>query len=151
MTKRRPVPERAREAGARLSDAFRADQRLAERLNDAQRRLQRANDELWWGLHPDGLATVYQEEPAVVDQAFANNRSEVLGAPDPLAAIQRVHWQVHRTFHDYQAASEERRQLAADVGELSRELVHALTAAGWTEDQARNANVDDLVCSEDVR
>jgi hypothetical protein len=138
------IPVRAREVAARLSAAFTADQRLAERLGDAQRRLQRANDELWWGLHPDGLATVYQEEPAVVDQAFATNRSEVLGAPDPLAAIQRVHWQIHRAFHDYQAAGEQRRQLAADAGELIRELVDALTAAGWTEDQARDADVHQL-------
>jgi hypothetical protein len=74
----------------------------------------------------------------------ATNRSEVLGAPDPLAAIQRVHWQIHRAFHDYQAAAEERRRLAADVGELIRELVEALTAAGWTEDQARDADVHRL-------
>jgi hypothetical protein len=138
------IPVRAREAAARLSKAFMADQRLAERLNDAQRRLGRANDELWWGLHPDGLATIYQEDPAVVDQAFATNRSEVLGAPDPLAAIQRVHWQIHRAFEDYQAAAEERRQLAADVGELIRELVDALTAAGWTEEAARDADVHQL-------
>ena len=134
------IPVRACEVAARLSEAFTAEQLLA----DAQRRLGRANDELWWGLHPDGLATVYQEEPAVVDQAFATNRSEVLGAPDPLATIQRVHWQIHRAFHDYQAAAEERRQLAAEVGERIRELVDVLTAAGWTEDEARDADVHQL-------
>ena len=57
----------------------------------------------------------------------------MLGTPDPLTAIQRVHWRIHRAFADYQAATEERRQLAVDVGELTRELVDVLTQAGWSE------------------
>ena len=144
MTPSREVPAQARELAVRLAEAFTSDQRLCDRLNYAQRRLRRANDELWWGLYPDDLAGDYEDEPAVLDQAFANNRSEVLGAPDPLTAIQRVHSRIHRAFTDYQAATEERRQLAVDIGELTHELVEVLTRAGWSEDQARDANVHQL-------
>ena len=79
-----------------------------------------------------------------VDLAFAEHRCEVLGAPDPIAAIQQVHWQIHRAFVAYQAVAEERRQLAADTGELIRQLVHSLLAVGWTEEQARTTNVREL-------
>jgi len=47
------VSARARELAARLSALFRSDCELAERLNDAQRRLLGANDGLWSGIHPD--------------------------------------------------------------------------------------------------
>ena len=63
---------------------------------------------------------------------------------DPLAAIQQVHWQIHRAFIAYQTVAEERRQLAAEIGELVRQLVDALLTAGWTEEQARNTNVHEL-------
>ena len=99
------------------------------------------------GLHPDGLAAVYGEHPAAVNIAFAENRSEVLGAPDPLAAVQQVHWSIRKAFIDYQAAAEKRRQLAAEVGELIREFVDELAAAGWSEDQAHNANVHRLAAT----
>ena len=142
------VAERVRTLAGRLAVAFAADQELAERLNDAQGRLMRGNDELWWGIHPDGLAVVYDEQPAVVDAAFAENRSEVLGAQDPLREIQRVHWKIHRAFCDYQSAAEERRQLAADVGELTVELITGLAAAGWSEERARMVNVEKLAAGE---
>jgi len=44
----------------------------------------------------------------------------------------------------YQHACEERRQLAFEVGELSRQLTDALCAAGWGADEARNADVHEL-------
>lgn len=72
----------------------------------------------------------------------------MLGAPDPLAAVQQVHWTVHVAFLSYQAAAEERRQLAADIGEVIRQFVDALVAAGWSEQQARNANVHELATSK---
>lgn len=90
---------------------------------------------------------MYGEHPAAVEIAFAENRSEVLGAPDPLAAIQQVHWTVRQAFVDYQSVAEERRQLAADVAELIRELVAELVAVGWSEEQARNANVHELAAT----
>lgn len=141
------ITERARVLAAQLACQFGRDAELVERLAWAQRRLTRANDRLWWGLHPDGLAAVYGEDPAAVDVAFAENRSEVLGAPDPLAAVQQAHWSVNSAFVDYQAVAEERRQLAADVGETIRAFIEELVAAGWTEEQARNADVHELAAT----
>lgn len=138
----------ARRLAAQLDAQFDQDAALARRLNEAQWRLQCANDRLWWGLHPDGLAAVYGEDPAAVDVAFAEHRSEVLGARDPLVEIQQVHWQIHRAFTAYQAVTEERRQLAAETGELIRHFVDALVAAGWTEEQARSTNVQELATNE---
>ena len=92
------VPEAARALAAQLERQFGRDAELARRLADAQRRLARGNDRLWWGLHPDGLAAVYEEHPAPVDVAFAANRSEVLGAANPLAAIQDAHRRIHSAF-----------------------------------------------------
>jgi hypothetical protein len=143
----RAITEQARVLAAELERQFRRDAELAKRLAWAQDRLLRANDRLWWGLHPDGLATVYGEDPAVVDLAFAENRSEVLGAPDPLAAVQQVHWTVRKAFIDYQTAAEKRRQIAAEVGETIRQFIDALVAAGWTEEQARDANVHELAAT----
>jgi hypothetical protein len=124
------VPKAARALAAQLERQFGRDAELARRLADAQRRLARGNDRLWWGLHPDGLAAVYEEHPAPVDVAFAANRSEVLGAANPLAAIQDAHRRIHSAFIDYQTAAEERRQLAAEAGELIRQFVDELLAAG---------------------
>jgi hypothetical protein len=141
------ITDAARGLAARLARHFARDAELATRLADAQARLMRANDRLWWGLHPDGLAAVYDEHLTVVDMAFAENRSEVLGALDPLAAIQQVHWTIRKAFVEYQSVTEERRQLAADVGELIREFVEELVAAGWSEEQARDANVHQLAAT----
>lgn len=138
------ITQTARRLAAQLEQQFGRDADLAKRLCKAQRRLERANDRLWWGLHHDGLAAVYGEHPAAVEVASAENRSEVLGAPHPLRAVQQVHWIIHNAFIDYQTAAEERRQLAAATGELIRRFIDALVAAGWSEEQARNANVRHL-------
>ena len=140
----RPVPDPARKLAAQLAALFAQDAALARRLNAAHKRLQSANHRLWWRLHPHGLAVVYGENPAAVDVAFAEHRSEVLGAPDPLAAIHHVHRSIAGAFIAYQTAAEERRQLAAKIGELIRQLVDALVAAGRTEKEARNANAHEL-------
>jgi hypothetical protein len=63
---------------------------------------------------------------------------------DPPADRLVVHEQVRRAFWAYQQASEQRRQLGVDVGELSQQLADALTAAGLTREQARSANVHQL-------
>ena len=126
----RSVPDRARQLAAELDLRFADDAGLAARLNDAQLQLRRANDRLWCGLHPDGMAAVYAEHPAAVDVAFANNRSEILGAGDPLQEAQDVHWTIQHAFIDYQTAAERRRQVAAEIGELAGELIGTLVAAG---------------------
>jgi hypothetical protein len=141
------VSEAARELAAQLEQRFTQDAELARRLADAQERLERANERLWWGLHADGLAAVYGEDRAAVEVAFAANRWQVLGAPDPLVAVQQVHWRIRACFIEYQAVAEKRRQLAAGTGEVIRRLVDALMATGWSEEQARNANVHELARS----
>ena len=143
----RAAPDLARELAAQLDALFAQDSVLVRRLNAAQQRLQSANDRLWWGLHPDGLAAVYGEHPAAVDVCVRRTPLRRCSAPDPLAAVQQVHWSVHKAFLSYQTAAEERRQLAADIGEVIRQFVDALIAAGWSEEQARNANVHELATS----
>jgi hypothetical protein len=48
---------------------------------------------------------------------------------------------IRAAFVDYQRAAEVRRGLGADVGEAVVRLVDAMTAAGFSEDQARRADV----------
>ena len=59
---------------------------------------------------------------------------------DPVVDRLSVHGQIHRPFCAYQHASEQRRQLAVDVGELSQQL----TDAGYHHEHARSANVHEL-------
>jgi hypothetical protein len=138
------VLDLAQRIAAQLDAYYGAEAALATRLNAAQSQLQRAKARLWLGLHPDGPVLVYGEDPGAVDLAFAEHRSEVLGARDPFAAIQQVHREIHGAFITYQIAAEERRQLAAEIFELIRQLVDALVAVGWSEEQARNPNVREL-------
>ena len=73
------------------------------------------------------------------------DRARTLSAgPNPLQAVQRIHWQIHRAHCDYQAVAERRRELAALIGELSHEFVATLVAAGRSGQDARVADVDKL-------
>jgi hypothetical protein len=72
--------------------------------------------------------------------ARSNDRLRSAPAGDPLVICH----QVHRAFCAYQQASEQRRQLAVDVGELSQQLTDTLTAAGYDPEHARSANVHEL-------
>lgn len=130
-----------------VADAFDRDQRLAVVLNDAQQRLVTANEQLWTELRPEGLAAIYGDLPqfeTIQLEAAAESGSAVLASRDPLGEIQRVHWEIHCAHFAYQHAAEDRRQLAADTGELIARRVAALEATGWTEQDAREANVHDL-------
>jgi site-specific recombinase XerD len=49
-----------------------------------------------------------------------------------------------RTATTYQEAAENRRQLAAEIGEVIGRFVDELVDAGWSEAEARNANVHEL-------
>lgn len=154
------LPARASEFAAKLARLFESDVRLAERLNDAQRRLRHANDQLWSGLHPDALGLVYDDACRVAGDAgtsaLAAPITDVLrggrGGREAeiglLARLQQTHWTISRAFAEYQAACEERRQLAVDVGELSAQLIEALCAVGWDEEAARSANVHELAKAE---
>ncbi len=151
----REVPARARQLASRLAALFQSDSRIAVRLNDAQRRLRSANDQLWSGLHPDALGLVYDDAGGVV---VGHGASPVAGRliaalrdrgqrdveTAVLEALQQAHWRIYRAFHDYQSACEERRQLAVDVGELSQQLAAELASAGWPEEAARSADVHEL-------
>jgi hypothetical protein len=55
---------------------------------------------------------------------------------------------IHRAFFEYRQAQDERRQLAVDVGELSQQLTDELTAAGFTQQAARRADVHALARGE---
>ena len=147
-------PVRARELAARLSALFCRDVEIVERLNDAGRRLRDANERLWSGFSPDAFGVIYDGAAPVGTSQVAALVSEVRGAGGReadaavLAALQQIHWMIHRAFHDYQFACEERRQLAVEVGELSQQLTEALCAAGWSVDDARDADVHQLAEAE---
>jgi hypothetical protein len=94
------------------------------------------------------LAALFEKDQQIVLRlndahhwlAAANDRLWTDPVVDPLG----VHHEVHSAFWAYQQASEERRQLAVDVGELSAWLTDALIAAGHRPEQARSANVHQL-------
>jgi hypothetical protein len=123
---------------------------IVERLNDAQRRLRDANEGLWSGLSPDAFGLLYDGAAPAGQSAIAALVSDALSGGRPesetavLGALQQAHWTIHRAFHDYQFACEERRQLAVEVGELSQQLTEVLCAAGWSAAAARNADVHEL-------
>jgi hypothetical protein len=148
VTHDRDVPAHARQLAARLSALFERDVEIVARLNDAHHRLADANQLLWSGLAPDAFGLIYDGAAAA---AIGTSQVAALirdGGPaanrQVLARLQNVHWTIRSGFRAYQAACEERRQLAFDVGELSRELTDALCAAGWSADAARNADVHEL-------
>jgi hypothetical protein len=134
---------------AQLAALFEQDSQIARQLNDAQRRLMRANARLWSGLHPDAVGLLYDgaapagqsEIAALIGERRAAGAQADSGA---LCALQEIHWQLNRSFCQYQSVCEQRRQLAFDVGELAQRLTDALCAAGFSEQEARTANVHQL-------
>ncbi len=153
------APEAARQLAGRLADAFETDRGLAEQQNDCQDRLRAANGQLWSGLHPDALGSLYDDTAAVGvyegGSVITGRMIDALHAGLPAAEVeaavlpglQEAHWTIHRAFSDYQSISEDRRHLAAEIGELIAQLVAELVAVGWSEDQARNADVHQLVAA----
>lgn len=152
MTADLPVAATAR----RLAAAFERDEQLAVAQQDALDRVRAANGELWSGLHPDAVGLLYDDTHAVEIRDQGRVRSHITavitdarhaGAADEqvqtivLQAVQQIHWTIHRAVADLQRASEDRRQLAADVGELTGALIAALAKTGWSEQQARQADV----------
>ncbi len=150
------VPEAAQQFAGRLADAFATDRGLAEQLNDCRRRLQAANGQLWSGLHPDALGLIYDDAAAVGagegSSVIAASVVDALRAGLPAAEVeaavlpglQEAHWAIHRAFSEHQQLGEDRRHLAAEIGELISQFVAELIAAGWSEEQARQADVHQL-------
>jgi hypothetical protein len=151
-TSDRPVPRHARQLAAQLSTLFEHDQAIVQRLNDAHRRLHSANERLCSDLAPNAFGLIYDRTAATAIRTnpivtpIRNSGPEA--NTQVLEALQQIHGQIHRAFCTYQHASEQRRQLAVDVGELSQQLTQALCAAGWSADRARHANVHQLARPE---
>jgi len=144
----RPVPERARELAGRLSALFERDVEIVGRLNDAQRRLHGANELLWSGLSPDAFGLVYGgAAPAGESQIAALGAGGPGSQTELLVALQQIQSMIHRAFHAYQYACEERRQLAVGVGEVSQQLTEVLCAVGWSANDARTVDVHELAGS----
>ena len=145
----RRVSAQARQVAARLSALFEQDSLIVGRLNDAQRRLSLANGRLWSGLAPDALGLIYDGiAPAGHSQIAALADASAAGEPGSqtavLCALQQAHWTIHRAFRAYQDASEQRRQLAFEVGECSQQLTQTLRAAGWSVHEAHRVDVHEL-------
>jgi hypothetical protein len=147
------VPDAARQLAGELADAFETDHGLAEQLTGAQHRLQAANSRLWSGVHPDALGLVYNG--AAVGQGASQIAESVVDAVrsgaaaaevevSVLSELQEAHWAIHRAFSEHQQLSDDRRHLAAEVGELIAAFVAELIAAGWSEERARQADVHQL-------
>jgi hypothetical protein len=124
-----------------------------------QDRLRAANGQLWSGLHPDALGLLYDDTPAAGvgegSSAITASMVDALGAGLPaaevqaavLAGLQEAHWAIHRAFSEHQQISEDRRHLAAEIGELIASFVAELIAAGWSEEAARAADVHQLAAA----
>jgi hypothetical protein len=96
-----------------LAALFERDRGLAVVMNAAQHRVLGANDDLR-GLSASGPAG-----PLCRDLSDA----------------------IRAAFNEYQQAAEDRRRLGADVGEAAVRLGDALRALGYSEAQARSADV----------
>jgi hypothetical protein len=147
------VSAHARELAARLSELFDKDCGIAGQLNDAQHRLLAANERLWSGLAPDAFGLIYDGAAPTGHSQIAELIQATLpaGGPRPeaavLSALQEIHWQVRRAFCEYQSASEKRRQLAVEVGELALQLTDALCAAGFSRHDAQRVDVHQLAAA----
>ena len=141
------VPAHARQLAAQLSALFGRDMEIVKQLNDAHHRLAQANEQLYSGLAPDAFGLINDSAAAAIPTSLIATPTCDHGPAAErrtLDALQRAHWQIHRAFCVCQNASEQRRQLAVEVGEYSQQLIDALCAAGWSAQQARQANVHQL-------
>ncbi len=153
------MTEQVLEAARQLADYSESDRALAEQQNACQDQLQAANGRLWSGLHPDALGLIYDDTAAVgVGQGtsvIAGAMVDALRSGLPAAEVeasvlprlQELHWAIHRAFSEHQQISEDRRHLAAEIGELIAAFLAALVAAGWSEEAARAADVHQLAAA----
>jgi hypothetical protein len=136
------VPPAARAHAARLRELFDRDRQLATALNAAQRRLNDANDQLTSGLSAEALRAVYG--PMGPDLGLSARKPPVLADEQPIAALERVAYEIRSAFHDYQRIADDRRVLGVDIGEVHARMAAVLQAAGCSADEARRADVDAL-------
>lgn len=126
-----PVGLVARQAAVRLAGLFERDQRLVVELSRAQDRLLEANGWLTEGLSAEALQEFFG--PRGPGLGLSGFQPRVLEDPHPREA-----------FYDYRRVADGRRTLGVDVGEATAMLVDALVAAGWSEQQGRDAGVLEL-------
>ena len=117
--------------------------RFTKFLQLAQRCIGFQSLDLFVALLYDRAALVpHSEIVALIGDAPTVEEAQVETAV--LCVLQEIHWQLHRSFCQYQSVCEQRRQLAFDVGETAQRLTDALCATGWSEQDARNADVHQL-------
>lgn len=94
----------------------------------------------------DVLAALFEHDRRLAGE-MAGAQRRLLGAADQVKAVtaggagRELADTVRGAFADYEQAAEERRGLGPDVGEAVVRLVDAMTAVGYSERQARNADV----------
>jgi hypothetical protein len=125
---------RVRELAAALVALFAADQQLAVELNAAQRRLLDATDLLRVGVSRDALRALLGRSDSDVGLAMGVQS----GASAGLEAVADA---IREAFRDYQLLADQRREVAADIGEATVRLVEAMAVCGFGEEQARGADV----------
>jgi hypothetical protein len=136
------VSPAARAVARRLAGLFSRDQELAVALKEANNRLLEANGRLTSGLSAEALQGVYG--PGGPDLALSGRRPPVLGEDSPVEALERVAAAIRVAHDDYQGIAEERRLLAFEVGDAAAELRVVLVGEGFSELEARRADVDAL-------
>jgi hypothetical protein len=124
-----------------LAALFERDRQLAVALNTAQRRLLAANERLTVAMPVGAMPVGAVLGLGGADRGVAGRRPPVLDAESLVAALGEVAQRIRGAFVDYQHAAEQRREVAADVGEATVRLVDALIAAGFSDTQARRADV----------
>jgi hypothetical protein len=137
-----PVPEAARAHARRLRELFNTDQQHAIALNAAHDHLRSGLEQLTSGLSAEALRAVYG--PTGPDLGLSGRRPPVLESDQPIAALEDASHRITRGFGDYQRIADERRMVAADIGEETMRLVRALESIGLDEQQALQCNVDAL-------
>jgi hypothetical protein len=91
----------------------------------------------------DALAELFEADRGLAGELGRAQR-RLLNANDIRRAAPgrgQVSAEVRQGFVEYQMAAEKRRQVACQVGEATVRLVDVMRAAGFSEAQARNADV----------
>jgi len=118
-----------------LAALFAADQRLAMELRAARWRLLDATDVLRVGVSAGALRALL----GVAGDADLGSPVAVQAAS--LTGLETVADGIRGALGEYQSAAEQRRLVAGDIGEATVRLVGAMAVDGFTEVQARGADV----------
>jgi hypothetical protein len=89
-------------------------------------------------LLADLLAALFEHDRELAGQLNSAQR-RLLDANEQVAG--GLADTIHRAFADYQTVAEQRRRLGADVGEAVVRLIDAMHQDGYSEQQARQADV----------